>query len=156
MATATHTQHLQERAAAQLRDYLVTRGMRQTPERYAVLAAAYAFTTTFTAEELIARLKEEHAYVSQPTVYNSLQLFLQANLVVRYPHVTHQSVYLRVESDAPRCYQVCNYCGRTTPIKNRALTAAVAAYHTRSFNISHRVLYICGVCGKCKRMKNEE
>ena len=87
--------------------------------------------------------------VSTATLYNTTQLLLQANLLIRHPFSSSTSVFERITDNKTKSYQICNNCHRITHIKSKELAAAVDSYHPRRFGISHRILYVYGTCPKC-------
>ena len=72
-------------AKQHLLHYLQQKGKRKTPERFAVLEAMYSFENHFTIDELEKRLHHEmHFMVSRPTLYNTINLFLELRVIVRH------------------------------------------------------------------------
>ena len=136
--------------AEQLREFLKAGGLRQTKERFAILKAAYELEGTFTIEDLQQLLTAKRFPVSTATLYNTAQLLVQANLLIRHPFSSSSAVYERITDERPKSYQVCNHCHRITRIKSKELAASVDSYHPRRFGVSHRVLYIYGTCPKCE------
>ena len=150
--------YTQDAITKRFREFLMANGMRQTRERYAVLEAAYELEGTFTIDELEEMLQAKHFHVSKATLYNTVQILVQANLLIRHPFSSSVAVYERILDDRPKCYQICNNCHRITRIKSKDVATAVLTYHPRRFNVSHRVLYVYGTCPKCvialrKRLK---
>ncbi len=74
-------------------DYLKKKGLRQTPERYLIFDEVYASEDHFDADELFLRLKGRDVTVSRATVYNSLDLLIECNLVVRHQFGNKQAKY---------------------------------------------------------------
>ena len=64
-----------------LTDYLEANKHRKTPERYAILDAAYSMKGHFTMEELDGYLAEHSFRVSRATIYNAMRLFQELRLV---------------------------------------------------------------------------
>ena len=64
--------------------YLKGRGLRQTPERNLVLDAIYNATEHLEADELFLQLRHAQQSVSRATVYNTLSLLLECDLVIRH------------------------------------------------------------------------
>lgn len=142
--------YTQEGVASRFQQFLLTNGLRQTRERFAILHAAYELEGTFTIEDLQQLLLLQKFRVSTATLYNTTQLLVQANLLIRHPFSSSTSIFERVADERPKCYQICNNCHRITHIKSKDLAAAVDSYHPRRFGVSHRILYIYGTCPKCE------
>ena len=76
-------------------DYLKKRNLRQTAERLAIFEAVYEADDHFDADELYLRLMQNKAQVSRATVYNTLELLVECNLVVRHQFGDKHAKYER-------------------------------------------------------------
>ena len=68
-----------------LTDYLKVNKMRCTPERYAILKAIYSINGSFDIETLLKHMEENEKFrVSRATIYNTIALLINANLVTHH------------------------------------------------------------------------
>lgn len=70
-----------EAARDTFRDYLGRKGLRVTNQRMAIFEAAYQQKTHFTAEELLDQARAIDRSVSRATVYRTLPILTESNLV---------------------------------------------------------------------------
>ena len=90
--------------------FLQQRGQRQTPERFAVLEEIYTTGDHIDADELYLRLKRAGSSVSRATVYNTLELLLECDLVVRHQFGKNQAKYERAFSYWQHDHLICMDC----------------------------------------------
>ena len=128
-------------------EYLKENKCRRTPERFAILNAIYSFNGNFEISDLLKVLEEKNKFrVSRATVYNTITLLINANLVIH-----HQ---FGAESRYERCYgnekahMICTNCGKVTETNNINITDNITA-NIKKFHLTHYSLYIYGLCSKC-------
>ncbi|MBQ7472647.1 MAG: transcriptional repressor [Prevotella sp.] len=140
-----------------LTEYLESNKLRKTPERLAILDAAYSIDGHFTLEELNAHLEKENFRVSRATLYNTLKLFIELRLVVihRFPGKTFYEAGYANEN---HCYQVCATCGKFTEVQLPQVSNALKDSKFRRFHKERFILYIYGTCSSCraKTMRNKK
>ena len=128
-------------------DYLKENRCRRTPERYAILEAVYSMDGSFEIEELLGHLEENMKFrVSRATVYNTMSLLINANLVVHHQFGT-VSKYEKCLG-TKKSHMVCTKCGKVTEFENTDLTETITA-NIKKFHLTHYSLYLYGLCSKC-------
>jgi Fur family ferric uptake transcriptional regulator len=75
---------LRSEVRRRLEDFLENGGHRRTPERFAVLDMIYAHGGHFDIDRLMAWLAESGRKVSRATLYNTIELLMEAGLVRKH------------------------------------------------------------------------
>ena len=78
------TPDLLEEVRERLEVFLAEGGHRKTPERFAVLEEIYTAGGHFDVDTLLDLMKQRGAKVSRATLYNTIELFLEAGLVRKH------------------------------------------------------------------------
>lgn len=74
-------------------DYLQSRNLRKTPERFAILKEIYSIKGHFGIEQLYNNMKESKYRVSRATLYNTIDLLLDCGLVIKHQFGHNCSLY---------------------------------------------------------------
>ena len=138
-------------------DYLKKRNLRQTAERLAIFEAVYEADDHFDADELYLRLMQNKAQVSRATVYNTLELLVECNLVVRHQfgdkHSKYERSYRYWQHDHLICLD-CNDLFEFCDPRIQSIRDMVAEIF--EFEISHHSLNMYGHCKKTSCPKKVE
>lgn len=107
-----------KQAAEVFRDFLKAGKNRITPERFEVLDAALEFEGHFGADDLYILMKNSNSRVSRATVYKTLELLAQCELISKRhfgDNVTrYESSYKKQIHD----HLICVDCGRIVEFSN--------------------------------------
>lgn len=134
-----------------LADYLKQKGLRKTPERFAILEKISEYNGHFTVEELFEYMKQKNFRVSLSTLYNAIELFLECDLVERHLFDSNITHYERKSNKEPHNHQICTKCGKVTKHRNRDLTRQIKHMGYRGFKVDTYQLNLYGICKKCQR-----
>ncbi len=130
-------------------DYLDAHALRRTTERYAILNRIMNINGHFTVEELQQLLDIDGFRVSRSTVYNTIELLIEAKLLRRHVFEGMQAQYERIT--LPHTHLICTSCGKIKEVRDPNLAAFMNARRFNAFNTDHYSLYVYGTCSTCAR-----
>lgn len=131
-------------------EYLTANGHRKTPERFAILDAIYSVEGHFTVDMLQEMMEEGNFRVSRATLYNTILLLMDAQLVVRH-QFGNSSQYEKLYNSGMHLHLFCTQCGKITEIHDVNLQNVISGTKFPRFNASHFSLYVYGLCSRCDR-----
>lgn len=136
-----------EEVHAVFRNFLKERGQRQTPERFSILDEIYKTDDHFDADELYLRLKSKEVRVSRATVYNTLELLLECELVVRHQFGENQAKYERAYSYWQHDHLICLDCNELFEFCDpRIQSVQEMVEEIFDFKVSRHALQMYGHC----------
>ncbi|MDR0574890.1 MAG: transcriptional repressor [Tannerella sp.] len=138
-------------------DYLRNKKLRNTAERDAIFTAVCQTKDPFTIETIRQQLENTNFHVSRASVYNTIELLLDAKIVVRHQFTSAIVQYELKDIAEQHNHVICTHCGTVSKIKNDKLSVFLADYKIPKFTPEYYSLYFYGVCSKCKfRMTQEK
>lgn len=134
----------------QFTTYMETHGLRKTLERYTILEHVCAFPAHFDIESLHEALESDNFHVSKATLYNTLEVLLDARIIVRH-QISTKAVQYELRSFAEtHQHLICTKCGEIREIRNQFMKTNMKNFKVPRFTPEFFCLYIYGICSKCK------
>lgn len=128
--------------------YLLNKGLRKTQERFAILDAIYSIEGHFTLEVLYDMMIASRFHVSRATLYNTMELLVDAHLVVRHKF-GNTAQYEKSYNMTTHFHRICMGCGTVIEIEDDKLRQVIENTRCKGFTIAHTSLYMYGMCTKC-------
>lgn len=134
-------------------EFLEKYNLRKTPERLAILDCILKTGGLFTVDDLYNQMTATNFRVSRATLYNTIELLSQCEIVRRHVFEGMQPQYERV-TVIPYNYLICKHCGKIKVVRDNDFVAFMNAHKKiKAFTMSHYSLYIYGICNTCARKR---
>lgn len=131
-------------------EYLKEKKLRHTTERDAIFAKVCRNKSLFTLDTIWKQLENDNFHVSRASIYNTIELLLDAKIVVRHQFTSVNVQYELTCIAGQHHHTVCTSCGAVGEIKNEKINNHFSNYKIPRFTSEHYTLYFYGICSKCK------
>ena len=136
-------------------DEMKKRGYRITPQREMVLAILHKLEQPSTVEDIFSHVQDISKSVDISTVYRTLELLQEFNLVSIIDTGDRQAKFILVGDHSPHLHLVCKSCGKITGIHLEDIqNTAVNLEKQLDFKIDWQDVSFQGLCAVCRQNGN--
>ena len=139
-----------EQARLKFKNFLEKNNNRKTPERFAILKEIYMNQHHFDAEALYIKMKQNAYRVSRATIYNTLDILVECDLIQRHQFGHNKTLYERAHGFEPHNHIICTNCGKIMEFIDTRIDDIVKEHSLMSHvNMESHSMNIYGLCDKC-------
>ena len=139
-------------AQTKFANFLHKNGLRYTPERKLIIEEAFSKKAHFDASELLFQIRKKGASISRATVYRTLQLLVECNLLSAIKLGENHTHYEPQYGRHNHYHLICSQCGKVIEFSSATIqNLRDELKESFGFDISGNTIEITGVCRDCKK-----
>ena len=141
---------MMEQIQGNLIEELQARGMRVTPQRAIIFEAIQKLEGHITAEDIFEQVQKVNPYVSLATVYRTLELLQELNLI-NQTNFGRSQTYFALKDHGRHHHLVCMQCGHIEEFTDELLVSVRADLAEQyGFEAHTDHMSIFGICKACR------
>lgn len=144
-----------EQAKYNLIKELQARGLRVTPQRAIIFEAIENLEGHITAEEIFQEVEKVNPYISLATVYRTLELLQELNLITQ-TNFGRSQAHFALKNHGPHHHLVCLECNQIEEFVDEIFDPIRTQLEERhGFQVYTEHMSLFGICRACRETQAE-